>query len=591
MSTIGKTIRILMLEDSDFDAELIIRELRKGDLDFVWQRVQGREEYLQTLTSYLPDLILVDYKLPDFDGGQAIVIAKEICPEVPAIVVTGAIGEDTAVELFKKGATDFVLKDRMEGRLGFVVERALTESFNRTTRRDIEEHQRQLNAELRRLATHNPLTGVASRPLIIEKLQEAITGFDPKNIDSAFFSIDLDHFKQLNATYGVPFSDQVLVETARRLSTLCGKRDLVGNLGGDKFYLLLRRASLEQELPVLLSEIRECFQRPFHIRNFDITVEASIGGVILRNPEDTTTDVMAQCEEAMRQVKKGKKQDICMVDESVIKELKRRILLDNEILDAVKNKRLFLLFQPIVSLQTGDIHGAEGLLRFRQKDGSILPAGEFMDALIRTASLSLIDEEVVSNFLTPDGPLIKQLLRRGDFRFSFNISPGILANVGYAEKILAQISKGEAKPESFTLEILEEGLMPTNGTVLKNLTVLQKAGVHVAVDDFGIGYSNLVRLSSLPITELKIPRELIGGIRSGDARLKAVLETVVGIATNLGLLVVAEGIEAQAEADYLRDLGCHFAQGYLYGKAMPIEELQALIQKQDAKHEGKPDQT
>ena len=98
MSRIGKTIRILMLEDSDFDSELIIRELRKGDLDFVWHRVQAREEYRQALMNYLPDLILVDYKLPDFDGDQAIVMAKEICPEVPAIIVTGAIGEDTAVE-------------------------------------------------------------------------------------------------------------------------------------------------------------------------------------------------------------------------------------------------------------------------------------------------------------------------------------------------------------------------------------------------------------------------------------------------------------------------------------------------------------
>jgi diguanylate cyclase (GGDEF)-like protein len=580
MSIIGKTIRILMLEDSDFDSELIIRELRKGNLDFVWHRVQAREEYRQALMNYLPDLILVDYKLPDFDGDQAIVMAKEICPEVPAIIVTGAIGEDTAVELFKKGATDFVLKDRMEGRLGGVVERALTESANRLASRQAEEQQQQLNAELRRLATHNPLTGVASRPLLMEKLQEAISKVDTASIDTAFFSIDLDHFKQLNATYGIPFSDQVLVETARRLCTLCGDGDLVGNLTGDKFYLLLRRLGLEGDLPVLLKQIRSCFHRPFHIRNLDITVEASIGGVILRNPEDTTSDVMAQCEEAMRQVKKRKKQDIYMVDESDIKELKRRSLLDSEILDAVRKKSLFLLFQPIVSLQTGKIHGAEGLLRFRQKDGTILPAVEFMDALIRTSSLSLIDEAVVSDFLASSKPLIETLLQREGFRFSFNISPGILANVGYAVKILAQIANAGAKPESFTLEILEEGLMPTNGTVRENLTILKKAGVQIAVDDFGIGYSNLMRLSELPINELKVPRELIGGIRSRDARLKAVLETIVGIAKNLGLFIVAEGVETQAEAEHLRTLGCEYGQGYLYGKAMPLEELHALVMNQ-----------
>ena len=247
----GKTIRILLLEDSDFDAELVIRELRKGGLDFVWHRVQTRDEYRLALKSFLPDLILVDYKLPDFDGGQAIVMAKEICPDVPTIVVTGAVGEDTAVELFKKGATDFVLKDRISGRLLGAVERAIAESSNRMARRQAEEQQSQLNAELGRLATHDPLTGAASRTLLLEKLEEAIAGIDPIAPDTAFFSIDLDSFKQLNATYGANLADQVLVETARRLNAHCGLKDLVGNLGGDKFFLLLRRAGLEQELPAL----------------------------------------------------------------------------------------------------------------------------------------------------------------------------------------------------------------------------------------------------------------------------------------------------------------------------------------------------
>jgi len=576
----GKTIRILLLEDSDFDAELVIRELRKGGLDFVWHRVQTREEYRLALKSFLPDLILVDYKLPDFDGGQAIVMAKEICPGVPAIVVTGAVGEDTAVELFKKGATDFVLKDRISGRLLGAVERAIAESINRMARRQAEEQQSQLNAELRRLATHDPLTGAASRTLLLERLEEAIAGINPQAPETAFFSIDLDSFKQLNATYGANLADQVLVETARRLNALCGLKDLVGNLGGDKFFLLLRRAGLEQELPALLKKIESCFGRPFHLRNLDITVDASIGGVILRIPGETTADILAQCEEAMRQVKLGKHEGIFMVDERIIKELKRRSLLDNEIIEALKTKSLFLLFQPIVSLETGKIIGAEALLRFRQKDGSILPAAEFMDSLIRTTSLSLMDEAVVSNFLDSSRGQIEPLLQRKDFRFSFNISPGILANVGYAEKILAQISKGGAKPNSFTLEILEKGLMPTNGTVRANLSILQQAGIHVAVDDFGIGYSNLVRLSRLPINELKIPRELIGGIKLGDARLKAVLETIVGIANNLGLLIVAEGVEEQVEADHLRALGCQYAQGYLYGKAMPIKDLLTLIGNQ-----------
>lgn len=580
MNTSGKSIRILLLEDSAFDAELVIRELRKGGLSFVWHRVQTREEYRSALKTFLPDIILVDYQLPDFDGGQAIVMARETCPDVPAIVVTGAVGEDNAVELFKKGATDFVLKDRMAERLVGAVERAIAEASNRLTRLHAEEQRLQLNAELRHLAFHDSLTGAALRPLFLKRLGEAISATDPQAPDKAVFLIDLEQFNQINASYGAAFADQILVETARRLNAICGEKDLVGTFGGEKFFLLVCRADLTQELPILLKRIRECFKRPFHIHNLDITVEASIGGVILRIPGDTTADVLAQCDEAMRQAKQGKQRGIFIVDETTIGELKRRSILDTAIQEAVRTKSLIHLFQPIVSLETGRIQGAEELLRFRQKDGSILPAAAFMESLVRTASLSAIDETVVSEFLFTQRGRIGPLLHRKDFRFSFNISPCILANVGYAAKTLALIDREGASPKSFTLEIIEEGLMPMNETVRTNLTELQRAGVYIAVDDFGIGYSNLLRLSRLSIDELKIPRELVAGITSGDARVKAVLESAVSIAKNLGLLIVAEGVEESAEAVHLSELGCHYAQGYLYGKPMPLEELITLVEQE-----------
>ena len=575
-----KTYRILILEDSEFDAELEVRELRKSELPFVWSRVQTKSEFEQALRNYRPDIVLVDYKLPDFDGEQAVVMVKTMCPDVPAVVVTGAVGEDTAVGLFQKGAVDFVLKDRISGRLGPVVKRALGESANLLANRLVNEQREQLNSEMHRLATHDPLTGVASRPLLLEKLMEVLPHSKPQSPEVAFFSIDLNHFKQINATYGVQFADQILLETARRLTSLCEGQDLVANLGGDRFFLLIRRVGLEREMPVILENIQKCFTRSFDLRGLSILIDASIGGVVLRNPSDTTADILSQSEEAMRKAKLGKVAGIALVDEGMIKELKSRSSLDKEIQEAVRTKNLFLLFQPIVFLETGKIVGAEGLMRFRRKDGSILNAAEFMDALIRTGSLSLIDEMVIADFLDSEQIVIRSILKKGDFRFSFNISPGILANVGYAEGILKQIQKRNFSPDRFTLEILEEGLMPTNGTVRQNLIKLQEAGVRISVDDFGLGYSNLVRLSRLPLGELKIPRELLAGIKSGDQRLRSLLDAVLGIAKNLNLSVIAEGIEEQDEVEYLRKLGCKYGQGYLFGKGMPLEELAARVEKQ-----------
>jgi diguanylate cyclase (GGDEF)-like protein len=575
-----RTIRILMLEDSDFDAELEIRELRKAGLSFVWQQVKTREEYQKALMGYSPDLILVDYKLPDLNGEEAILLSKKNNPDVPTIVVTGAVGEDTAVGLFQAGASDFLLKERISGRLGPAVKRALEEASNRLARRLFEQEQAQIKRELEQLATHDPLTGCASRSLLLERLNTTLKAVDPKAPSAAFFSITLINFKQFNVIYGVLVADQILVEIARKLSILCQGQDLVGNFGGDRFFLLLHREKLESQLQKLLRSIKDCFIVPLRIRNVMIQVEASIGGVVLKNPSDTPAEVLAQCDEAMRKNSAPGETRISMVDESLIAELKHQIALDSDISEAVRNHQLFLHFQPIVSLTSGLIVGAEALLRFREKGGAILPAGEFMEALIRTTALALIDEEVVTNFFLTWGPAISPLLQAGKFRFSFNISPGVLANVGYGERMLKQIQKGGGKPTSFKLEILEEGLMPTNGTVRENLAVLTRAGVQISVDDFGMGYSNLLRLSRLAVHELKVPRLLLGGVLSGDSRLRAVLDAVLGIAKSLGLEVVAEGIEKKEEADYLRKIGCQYGQGYLFGKAMPLEDLLLLLEKQ-----------
>lgn len=580
MSVLARPLRILLLEDSEFDAELEIRELRKSELPFVWERVQTRTEFEKALQSFSPDVILVDFKLPDFDGAEALAIARKVCPDVPAIIVTGAVGEDTAVNLLKSGAVDFLLKDRVVGRLVGVVERAVAESANRLARRLSEEQQAQLNADLRKIATHDPLTGVASRTLLMEKLHEAVSAVRPQQLENALFSIDINRFRQFNVTYGVPFGDQILLEVARRLSAICRDRDLVANFGSDRFYLLIRRPGLESGLPALMKEIQGIFTRPFRIWSREIGVDASMGGVVLKNPGDTPLQVLNQCDEAMRRPRADSSGEILMMDDVMIRELKKRTLMDEEISDAAKHKAFFYLFQPIVTLSSGKISGAEALLRYRRMDGVVLTAADFMGNLVRTNSLAYVDENVISHFFSDEATRLGSMLDKQRFSISFNISPGILANVGYADQVLAQIKHGGAEPSSFTLEILEEGLMPSNGAVRQNLATLRKAGVRIAVDDFGTGYSNLKRLAHLKIDLLKIPRDITSGICSGEPELESLVEASLGIAKSLGLEVVAEGVEKKEEAERLRDMGCQYAQGYFYGKAMKAEELLALLKKQ-----------
>ena len=579
MNATDNNLRILLLEDSSLDAELAVRELRKASLDFVWKRVQTRADFEKALEEYHPSIILADYRLPDFTGGDALAIVRKRFPDLPVIIVTGAVGEDTAVELFKGGATDFVLKERLTQRLVQVVHRALEEAGNVRERKRIEEQQVQLLADLRHLATHDHLTGVAARPLFLEKLGEAILQIIPASPDTVVFSIDLDELPSIISLNGIAFGDQILVETARRLSTLCWENDLVGSIGGDRYFVMFRRHDIREKIGELQAELKQCFAQHYRIREMNFSIQASIGGVVLDNAEVTPQEVLEQCHEAMQRVKAAKSKGIIMIDAPIVVELRARKLLDKEITEAVAEGRQELFFQPIVSMESGRIVGAEGLLRIRRRDGSLLEASGFMQSLARTGLINSIDETLIANFLKQHGEQSKELLKKS-FRMSFNISPAILVDESYAGRILSQVVGAGLHPSSITLEILEEGLLPTNGTLHKNLEILREAGMLIAIDDFGIGYSNLQRLSHLPIQELKIPRELIAGIKSHDPRMLAVLKTTVGIAKNIGALIVAEGVETPEEADHLRELGCDYAQGYLYGRAMPLGELIVLVKGQ-----------
>ncbi|MFZ4387523.1 MAG: EAL domain-containing protein [Chthoniobacterales bacterium] len=356
-----------------------------------------------------------------------------------------------------------------------------------------------------------------------------------------------------------------------------GVRSVLGNFGGDKFYILMHRFDSKEELQGFQGRIRECFSKPFPLRDLRIMVEVSIGGVELNNAKTTPLDLMLQIDEAIRLLKSGKHQGFCMVDDKIIASMQKRIELDQVMTDAIEHQRMFLLYQPIVDIETGILAGAEALLRCRREDGSVMAASDFFESLERTNKMASVDAWSFAYFNRDQIKIAQPLLKQKGFRISFNISPGLLSTLDYGQLLLDQMKSSGMSPSSLSLEILERDLLLSNGDVAANLNLLLKAGVRIAVDDFGTGYSNLMRLATQPIDTVKIDKSYLEGIVPGDPRRNALLASLVGIAKNLGYIIIAEGIEAQAQADHLRDLGCHLMQGYLYGKPMSLEELLTFV--------------
>jgi len=203
----------------------------------------------------------------------------------------------------------------------------------------------------------------------------------------------------------------------------------------------------------------------------------------------------------------------------------------------------------------------------------VIAAAHFIESLVRTKRMTSVDKWAVSRFMQKELDVARELLLIEGFRFSFNVSPGILSIVDYGIQLLGQLGEVGMSPSSLELEILESDILHFDTEVIANLTHLRTAGVRIAVDDFGTGYSNLMRLARLPIDAVKIDRSYLEGILTKDHKRNSLLDSLVGIAKNLDYTIIAEGVEQQEQADYLRSLGCHLMQGYLYGRPMSLEEL------------------
>lgn len=442
-----------------------------------------------------------------------------------------------------------------------------------------------IHIELHHQATHDSLTDTANRRVVISEIQQSLLNADPIKPDAAVIFLDVDGFKEINDNFGHEKGDQLLIEISNRLRGIAREGDVVGRLSGDEFVLILRNLLNPGDLPKVLDRLWKSLSHSYHVGDLKIRVTNSIGCTLLNESEINPNEVLRRAEEAMYLVKNGHRKKYCIVDEWVIREMHQKRHLDHLVSEAVKDNRMSLLYQPIVDLRTGKIAGAEALFRLFQRDGTMMPAVEFMESLKRSKHLPMIDEWVFSEACRVFSAQGAALLRIPGFRFSVNVSPPILSSKGYATHCLEEMDHAGIPPACLTVEIVENDFLTSNDTVMENISLLREKGARIAIDDFGTGYSNLQYLSSLPVDCVKIDKSFLTGIKAGDAKKNSLLASIVGISIGLGYTTIVEGLEESLQEDYIRKLGNCLGQGYLYGKPMPIEDLIALSRKDFSKEE------
>lgn len=433
-------------------------------------------------------------------------------------------------------------------------------------------------ADLRTQATHDALTGALTRPEIMRGLEKALRTVDIASPQCALIYVDIDGLKELNDNLGHATGDLLLQESVRRMKELCRARDFVGRIGGDEFILLWHDLEIAKELEGMLDRLTRTLSQVFVLRENEVQVPFSIGCAVLSNPETQPMEYVHRAEEAMYQVKRGLRNRFFVADEVFIRQYQLRKGLDQKIREGIRTHRLKLLYQPIIHLGTGAVVGFEALLRLIDHDGSLLSAGAFIKAFSRTRYFSHVDEWVLGEAIQAFRAHSKALERLGKYYFSINVSPPILSARGYAEYCLSQIKDGGVPCAALVMEIVETDLVVSDEVLLTNLHILHEAGIRLAIDDFGTGYSNLQYLTRLPIDIIKIDRVFLGGVDEKDPVKNTLLAAIVDIGKNLKYQMIAEGVETRTQAEHVAKLGCHYGQGFLFGKAMELGEVLALAE-------------
>jgi diguanylate cyclase (GGDEF)-like protein len=420
-------------------------------------------------------------------------------------------------------------------------------------------------------ASHDALTGLGNRSLLQERATAAIAAAAEQGRHCALLIVDLDHFKEINDTLGHAAGDVLLSQVAARVSGAVREADAVCRLGGDEFAVLLGDLPDAESVDGVATALLRVLAEPVVFDGLRLSVEGSVG--IACYPDDASSfdELLQRADVALYQAKDTRGAFAhyrAERDESSL----HRLALAAELRTAMAEDQLVVHFQPQHELATGALTGAEALVRWQHPERGLLAPGEFMSAvehsgLIREFTLTVLEKATAE----------AAAWRRGDrpMTVAVNLSARNLLDRQLPADVARVLQRHGLEPERLVLEITETTMMSELDVVEDVLAQLRRLGVELSVDDFGTGYSSLAFLQRVQVNEVKVDRSFVAGLSTSDSA-RALAKATVQLAHSLGARAVGEGVENQALADVLRELGCDLAQGYHLGRPMPAQDLRRL---------------
>ena len=442
-----------------------------------------------------------------------------------------------------------------------------------------------LLGSLRYQATHDELTALGNRTLFTDKIAEALAERGP---GVAVVVADLDHFRDVNDSFGHAMGDRLLRAVGVRFHRACGRQNVVARLGSDEFGILLPAGGGEPAALDVVERLRAALHPPIDVDGRLLQVRATFGVAIAGEDRRGAGELVRDADVALaaaRDAAPGARHDgsattrVAVFEPGMHERTRDRTELSAELVGAVDRGELELVYQPIVDLATQAVHGVEALARWNHPIRGLVPPTVFVPLAEATGSIVPIGRWVLRESA-------RQLARwRAEFPDGYpltmevNLSTGQLADPGLVPSVVALVEETGVDPRDLTLEITESALVKDLDAALRPLRQLAAVGVRLALDDFGTGYSSLTYLRRLPVTVLKIDRSFVVDGDAGGEGSRVLLRGIASLGTGLGMQIVAEGIETVRQAERVREAGCHLGQGFLWARPMPACDVTEILRR------------
>jgi diguanylate cyclase (GGDEF)-like protein len=556
----GGAARVLLVEDNAHDAMLIAEMLRVTWPDgLVLAHASRLADATQELLDHGASCVLLGLPLhADFDPVEYVHTAV---PDVAIVVLSATTDEIEAIGSLRAGAQDHLHKSDLNPS---ILRRSVLAAIER----------KRSETQLAHRALHDELTGLPNRALFLDRLGVALDRSRRTSASVAVLFLDVDNFKEVNDSLGHAAGDRVLAALAERLRAMLRPMDTVARFGGDEFTFLFEELASEREVVLIAERISRTTSVPIQHDGGKLTVTVSIGIAMVGDPNIPPETVIREADAAMYRAKELGRARYELFDEGSRTRAMERLELEAALRLAVERSELRVHYQPKVSLDAKPVvTGFEALVRWQHPERGLLAPDQFLPLAEETGLVLPIGEFVLDQALRQ---LARWRASNPALTMSINVSSRQLEDAGLVSTLAAALRGQGTDPHTVCLEVNETAITEHPELATRVLEGLKGVGVRLAIDDYGTGLGSLANLRLLPFDALKIDASLIRDL-SHDPDQAPVIGAIVELAHALGLSVLAEGVETAAQVDHLRRLGCDGAQGFLFGRPVPEDEAEKLI--------------